>query len=433
MRRRWFSVFSLSAASFVDGGEGQALSILWPSIRRSLGVSLGQLGPVLGISQFISTLLLPLWGYATDRYSRKWLLTIFTGLWGVWTLAIGLVDTFSQLMMVRVLSALGTGVVAPASFSLIGDLFNNEKRGRVTGIMIAMGIIGSIVSFGVLPTLALSNEEAWRLGFVAMGIASLITGVLLMIVKEPRRGAAESELHDVIDEATERYTFRPPDLKKLFHIRSWRLMVAYETADTIGFSILLNWAFTWLDELGITQSAFFIVALMSLGSIIGSILFGWLGDHVEQRFPRSGRVTMVLSGMVITLPVATAFIVIGNKNIFLMVILGFMYGIGRGTSGFSTLWPVTQAVLPPELRGSGRAMISVATGTAGALMLTLSGWVADQVGISAMLLLLVPLPGLLAILVWLPMRHAYARDRANLHDMLRQRREELLSEPLCSD
>ena len=44
--RRWFAVFSLSAASFVDGGEDQALSILWPYMHRSLGLSVGQLGVI---------------------------------------------------------------------------------------------------------------------------------------------------------------------------------------------------------------------------------------------------------------------------------------------------------------------------------------------------------------------------------------------------
>lgn len=75
------------------------------------------------------------------RFSRKWLLVFFTGLWGLWTCAIDLVETLPQLVLVRSLSALGLGVFVPAAFSLIGDLFDAETRGRATGTMRALGLI----------------------------------------------------------------------------------------------------------------------------------------------------------------------------------------------------------------------------------------------------------------------------------------------------
>ena len=65
-------------------------------------------------------------------------------------------------------------------------------------------------------------------------------------------------------------------------------------------------------------------------------------------------------------------------------------------------------------------------GAGGAFMLTLSGFIADQVGVGRMLLLVVPLPALLSILIWWPMLRTYVLDRQVLQDTLAQRRAQLL-------
>jgi len=40
-KRRWWTVFALSAAAFVDSSENDTISILWPSMYRSLGCASG--------------------------------------------------------------------------------------------------------------------------------------------------------------------------------------------------------------------------------------------------------------------------------------------------------------------------------------------------------------------------------------------------------
>jgi len=80
-KRRWLSVMALSAAAFVDSSENYALSVLRSRMYPSLGLRVGQLGPVLGISDLIRTITLPLWGWAADRFSRKALLVGITGFW----------------------------------------------------------------------------------------------------------------------------------------------------------------------------------------------------------------------------------------------------------------------------------------------------------------------------------------------------------------
>jgi fucose permease len=60
-------------------------------------------------------------------------------------------------------------------------------------------------------------------------------------------------------------------------------------------------------------------------------------------------------------------------------------------------------------------------GAGAALMLIVSGTLADQVGITTMLQIMIPVPILLSILLWLPMLRDYSPDRAALEASLSER------------
>lgn len=425
-QRRWLSVVALAAAAFVDSSENEALSILWPKMHPALGLRAGQLGPVLGISDLIRTLTLPLWGWAADRFSRKALLVGVTGLWGGWTLAIAFVQTFSQLLAVRILSSLGLGVLWPTAFSLLSDLFESRRRGIAAGVMTAVSYCGTVAGFVVLPILASAQPDGWRLGFIAMGAASILTGAFLLVLHEPPRGAAEPELHDVISaEGAARYAFHVRDLPILARVRSWRVLLLQNSVDNIAMAVLFGWAFVWLDSLGLGEQAFLVVVLLTTGTLTGHLFFGWLGDQLERRHPLHGRVTMALIGLALTAPALAAFIAFGSRGLGALMFFGALAGLGISSVDTGARWPIAQGVLRPELRATGRAALDMAIGAAGAIVMTFSGALVDRYGVTTMLLLLVPTPKLIAALLWLPMFRAYPADRAALHLTLADRRREL--------
>jgi len=428
-RRRWYTVFSLSAAAFVDSGENETLAILWPKMYPALSMKVSDLGPVLGISGLVSTFTLPLWGWAADRFSRKTLLTWITGFWGIWTLVIAFVQSLTQLLLVRVLVSLGLGVLWPAAFSLLSDLFPSKERGRAAGVMTAVSFMGTLVSFFVLPALAAISPEGWRYGFVLMGLVSALTGFLFIFINDPVRGSAEPEIRDVISEETVgRYAFRLADLPAIARIPSWWVLLFQQSFDNIAMAVLYGWSFTWLDTLGLGSSAPLVVGVLTLGTLLGHLVFGWLGDVLENRFPTYGRVVMAQVGLAVSLPALTLFLLFGNRGVTPLMVFGLLSGLSLASIDTGARWPIAQSVLRPELRATGRAALDMVVGAVGSLAIALTGRLVEALGgnITTMLLIMIPLPKLISTLLWIPVFRTYPRDRQSLHRLLLRRRDELL-------
>jgi len=137
---------------------------------------------------------------------------------------------------------------------------------------------------------------------------------------------------------------------------------------------------------------------------------------------------MIEVGLILTVPSMVGYLTSNGTNIAMLTVFAFLSGVSFTATSEGTVWPVAYAVLPPELRGSSRAIISMVVGAASALALSLSGIVADERSVTTALLWFVPGLILLSALAWIPMFRAYPVDRDALHKLLIQRREKLLEE-----
>ena len=198
------TLFALGLGYLVDQGEAQSMGVLSPILLMVFsGLSNSLIGLMETLRSIAQTVSAPFWGYMADRYSRKKVLIFGTGVWGLWTVAVGLVPNFTWMIVIRAISGLGLGCLMPATFSLIGDHFPQKRRGMALGIIGFVGLMGTVL--GVLALGFVATAELWRWGFVGLGIASILTGVIIwLFVEEPPRGASEPELAGLITHETEK-------------------------------------------------------------------------------------------------------------------------------------------------------------------------------------------------------------------------------------
>jgi len=426
---RWFSVIALSSSALVDSMEDYGYEILWPFMYPSLGLEVSMLASLLSVGKFISTVTTPIWGAIADRYSRKTMLIVMTGIWGLWTGAIGFVQTFWQLLAVRLVASLGLAVLYPAAYSIISDLFRREERGKAIGVMGAFGFAGSMVSTVVLATVAATNPEAWRFGFILMGALSFITGLMLCFTKEPVRGAMEHELADVVNKENE-FKFNFKKVPLLLKIPSYWIIMLDEIFDWIGFSTLTAWAFTWLDQQDLGPNVTFAMLFMFVGVIAGHLIFGWLSDKLDVRYPKYGRLVLGHIGLVLSVISTLGFLLLGGKSMGYLIVTGLLFGFSFPIKETGSRIPLLQNILLPELRASGRAFIEVIKGLILTGTLSLSGVLLNRLGddLQTMMLLFVPTTMAIASIIWIFLYRVYPRDLEAFKAILAKQRQMILED-----
>jgi len=211
-------------------------------------------------------------------------------------------------------------------------------------------------------------------------------------------------------------------------VRSWWVLLFHHAADVVAVSVLYGWSFTWLNEIGLGDSAFLVVASLMFSTLLGHVLFGWLGDRLEIGWPQRGRLVMALIGLTVSVPALAGFIALGRYGMAPLLLFGLLSGLSLSSIDTGARWPITQGILRPELRASGRAALDMVIGLMSSLAVSLSGWLVHLLGdnVTLMLLILIPAPKLLAAGLWLPLFKSYPRDQQALRQLLSQRQQEII-------
>lgn len=181
------------------------VSLLTPAIQHDLGLTDSEMGVVQGLAfaVFYTLFVLPL-GWAADRTSRKWLLTVGTTVWSLMTAGCGLVRSFWGLFATRCGVGIGEATLNPCAVSLIGDYFPPAVRPKAFGVYTASTAVGSGLTYllgGAILAFAgvgtggnvfhmplLGEIPAWQAVFMIIGLAGLAPVLLMMLtVREPAR------------------------------------------------------------------------------------------------------------------------------------------------------------------------------------------------------------------------------------------------------
>ncbi len=425
-------ISALGFGYFVNSAQELSISLNYPTIMKAFtpALPLSALAIINGWRVIIQTLLTPLWGMASDRFSRKKVLVIGVGLWGGLTIFCGLSRTYSELFISWLICCLGLGSLVPAGFSMLADIYGPAERGKAIGFLNAIGMMGIFaVALGSGAMLKAFPLEGWRMVFFIIGGISIFSAlVMAILIKEPLRGSAEPELESVITEmAASQFRFKLKDLRQVFKSKSIWLMFLQGCFALAGLYLLLNYFTSWLTlELKLDPaSADSIFAVVILGLVIGSVLAGFASDWAEKKFPGKGRIISSQFSLAILVPAMLGFILFA-KTIILVIAFAFIIAFFVDWTRRSSLQPMIQNVMPPELRGTALALAEFFMGGIAMLMVMGFAKFADQEGLLKTFLYFGCGSWLISFLIAFPLYGFYPKEYARLREEMEKRREMII-------
>jgi MFS family permease len=154
-----------------------SLGMLLPSMGNSLSLSYAEMG-FISTSNFIGYLFAVLaCKFLMRRYDTRWVITGGLALIALTMLLISLAQDFYPLLVLYILTGLGSGAANVPVMGLVGHWFARSLRGRAAGLMV-IGSGFAIMTTGILvPAInAAHGSEGWRTSWLILGgVVSLIT------------------------------------------------------------------------------------------------------------------------------------------------------------------------------------------------------------------------------------------------------------------
>jgi len=262
----------------------------------------------LGVLTFTFTILsgvsMVIFGYLADKITRKWIVFFGIMVYSIFALLTILVPSgisgYYLFFFLTCMTGLGFGAVIPSIFSLIGDLVPKDDRSKGFSFFSIASLLGLALGIS-LATFA--GTPDWRLPLFMIGIIGLIDGLFILFLKEPPR-IGKDNLHLLEkDEIEYTYRIKKDDLKDIFRKKS-NIWLILNFVDTIPTGIILFLLFAYMEEVHNVPNANALVFLIFilLSTLIGTIIFGIIGDKRFKRGQKKARVHLALMANVVPIP-----------------------------------------------------------------------------------------------------------------------------------
>ena len=369
---KWEVLLLLWMAYLLNQADRQVFNTVLPAIRDALNLTDTSIGLIATIFNLCYALMVPLGGWAGDKFSRKWVVTIAILFWSVATMFTGLATGVIMLILMRsVATGGGEAFFGPANYSLLGQ-YHKETRARAMSIHQTAYYIGVILA-GWLAGL-IADKLGWQYSFIIFGAVGVVWGIIMVI-----------RLKDKKEDNTDTTAMEE---NKVGILDGFKVVFTTPTALmlTVGFSgliFVITGFMTWIpaflqEEFGQTQAAagFNSMFWTYLAAFIGVLLAGSLSDRFAAK---SNKARMLLQAFGLIIGAVFLFIM-GNSTTLWVLYLSFAgWGFFRAFFDANT-YTVLYDVTPSRLHAScSSAMIT--TGFAvGALAPVVLGAMKESLG-----------------------------------------------------
>lgn len=369
---KWEVLALLWVAYLLNQADRQVFNTVLPAIRDSLSLTDTSVGLIATVFNLFYACMVPLGGWAGDRFSRKWVTTLSILFWSVATMFTGLANGVVMLVLMRsVATGGGEAFFGPANYSLLGQ-YHTDTRARAMSIHQTSYYVGVILAGWLAGKIA--DSLGWKYSFIIFGAAGILWAAIMAI-----------RLKDAPKEKT---PAEAPAADKLKIWDGFKTVFSTPTALmlTLGFSafiFVITGYMTWVpaylqEEFGQNQEMAGLHSMLwtYIAAFAGVLLAGTLSDKWGAK---DHKVRMYIQGAGLILGAVFLFLMGGNRVLWVLYACFAGWGFFRAFFD-ANIYTVLYDVTLPRLHAScSSAMIT--TGFAvGALAPVVLGAMKESMG-----------------------------------------------------
>ena len=402
--RAWLIVALLWGAGALNYLDRIMITTMRGSLTAAIPMSDAQFGLLTSAFLWTYAVLSPFAGFLADRFPRSLVITGSLFAWSATTWATAQAESFSELLLLRILLGVTQACYIPAALALIADYHRGNTRSLATGVHMSGILIGvGLSGFGGW----IAERHGWPAAFTGFGVAGVLyAGGLALLLRDPARNT-----EDTAGAVTADAVRFGPALASLLRSRSFLIALAFWSMFGLAGWAVIGWMPTYLNEqFKLSQG---VAGLSAMGyyqaaGLAGVLVGGAWADRWSRVHPR-GRIFVPAIGLFVAAP----GILLCASTPLLAVALGALviFGFGRAFTD-SNMMPVLCLVTDPRYRATGYGVLNCLACIVGGFTIYLGGVLRDAhvdvsrvfqfaavslVASGALLLCLRPAPGSAAV------------------------------------
>jgi sugar phosphate permease len=311
-------------------------------------------------------------GYLAERWSAKKFVGIMVLIWGVFAVLSGLVQNFTQLLIVRFLLGVAEGGIWPAILVLISHWFPARERARAYGFWMMNIAIASIITAPLSGWILTWGD--WRDLFLIEGAFPFLIAAPLwwwLVADRPAEAAwTGQEEREYIETSLEREKTDAPafaGFREVFRSNVvWRLVLVYFFIQVGFYGLNL-----WLPHLIKTTigSSYLVIGGVTAIPYVFAIAGLWFNARSADR---SGRYSVhVLASLALGAVALVLSVVFGSYVVLSVVLISFAMMGALAYDG--PFWASSSRAVPVALAGGAMGLINALGNWAGSPVPTWAG------------------------------------------------------------
>jgi sugar phosphate permease len=315
-------------------------------------------------------------GLLSDSWGPRRAITLFFVVAFAGSLLLGLAPSVFVAIVGRTLVGLGVSMLFVPTMKVLAEWFRVREFATMTGILMAMGGIGSLSA--ATPLALLSTWMGWRLSFVIVGGLTMLLAILVWAFVRDRPSDMGLPSPAQRDESVGQAVGVMEGMKQvLTYPRFWPVAIWFFFDCAVFFSFGGLWGGPYLMQVyGVTKGeAGQILSMLAVGMIVGSPLLSFVSNRVL----KGRKPVLVLSSVMLVC--LTALLAFYTDRLSKEVLYIVCFGLGLFSSavvviGFTT----TKELFPVQIAGTSTGLVNLFPFAGGAVAQPILGFVLESHG-----------------------------------------------------